>query len=378
MVQIKTSHVGSLPRPKEVADLLFEIEAGTRKKDEAAEKIFDKAVMDVVAKQKSIGIDIPSDGEMSKISYATYISERISGFAGDSPRCPPADLSCFPGYLKKIAASGGTPTYKRPQCVETLGDYKIDFVNKDLERFKVALQKSNYETAFMNSASPGVIALFQPSCCYDSFESYLQDLAKTMRQEYSAIVQAGLYLQIDAPDLALGRHMMYNDLSDEEFLKKLKLHLDAISFALDGIDKSKVRLHICWGNYEGPHHLDIELEKLLPAVLELNIGALLVESANARHEHEWEVWQKFKIPEDLIIMPGMVDSTSNFIEHPNLIRQRIERFVNIFGRERVVAGTDCGFSTFAGFGAVDAEIAYKKLASLCQGASLFNQSKNSL
>ncbi len=372
---IQSTHVGSLPRNEEITELLFSIEAGTKTKDETAEASFDKAVMEIVAKQKEIGISIPSDGEMSKISYATYISERVDGFAGDSPRKAPADLQQFPFYLKKIAASGGTPTYKRPQCVTKLTEYKTLPCQKDISRFQKALKKHGYKEGFMNSASPGVVALFQPACCYDSFEEYLKELSRIMKCEYRAIVDAGLILQIDAPDLALGRHILYSDLSDEQFLKKLELHLNCLAFALDGIPKNRVRLHVCWGNYEGPHHCDIELRKILPSILRMNVGYLLVESSNPRHAHEWETWQQFQIPEDLIVIPGVIDSTTNFIEHPRLVKQRVEKFVDILGVDRVIAGSDCGFATFAGFGTVYGEIAYKKLESLCQGVKLFNESR---
>ena len=374
---IKTTHVGSLPRPFEVSQLLFDLEERKRIKDKSAEDIFDKAVLEVVQRQKKIGIDIPSDGEISKISYATYIGERVEGFEGDSPRTPPADLQDFPEYLKKIAASGGTPNYKRPQCVRELKNYKIEFLNKDIARFWKALHHNNYEIGFLNSASPGVIAMFQPTTYYKNFNDYIMALSSIMQQEYQAIIKEGLLLQIDAPDLALGRHMMYSELNEKEFLQKLDLHLLAIHKAIDGLPKEKIRLHLCWGNYEGPHHRDIELKSILSRILDLNIGYLLVEAANPRHSHEWEVWGNINLPQNFVVVPGVIDSTTNFIEHPQLIKQRLQQFTTVLNPENIMAGSDCGFATFAGFGAVDANIAYKKLENMCKGVRLFNENKES-
>ena len=307
---------------------------------------------------------------MGKISYATYIGKRVSGFAGDSPRNPPADLEDYPHYMKRLARSGGTPTYKRPRCVEPLGRYVPDELEKDLKRLKSAMEKTGYRKAFMNSASPGVVALFQTSDYHSSTEDYLRDLAEVLREEYVRIVEAGLLLQIDAPDFGLGRHLAHKRLSDDEFLKRAEFNAEIVNHALRGIPKEKVRLHVCWGNYEGPHHRDIEMRKLMPVLFKLQVGALLFEGANPRHEHEWEAWTEARIPEDLVLIPGVVDSTSNFIEHPELVAQRLGRFVNVVGAERVIAGTDCGFSTFAGFGTVDEDIVYAKLRSLSQGAAM--------
>jgi 5-methyltetrahydropteroyltriglutamate--homocysteine methyltransferase len=372
-MKIKTTHVGSLPRSEKVTEVLFALENQKREKCQEVDGVFADAVLEVVRRQKEVGVDIPSDGEVSKISYATYIKERVDGFEGDSPRQPPLDLEEFPNFLKKIAASGGTPTYKRPQCTAKLGNYKSECLLADIARFQKALQKHSYDIGFLNSASPGVIALFQPSCYYQSTQEYMQALVGVMKEEYRLIVEAGLLLQIDAPDLALGRHMMYKNLTDKEFFQKLELHIDAINQAIAGIDPSKIRLHICWGNYEGPHHHDIELKKILPFVKKLKVGALLVEASNPRHAHEWTVWKNKEIPEHWTIIPGVVDSTTNFIEHPELVKQKIENFVNILGEERVMAGSDCGFSTFAGFGTVDEDIVYEKLRSMKKGVELFYQ-----
>ncbi len=366
--KILTTHVGSLPRSKAVTDTVFALERGDTVED--ADVIIRSAVDEVVARQVAAGIDVVSDGEMSKISYATYIKDRITGFDGDSERDPPSDLEEFPGFLKRLAQSGGTPSYRRPCCVGDIQVKDMGPVTVDIDNFKAALARHAPTEGFMNAASPGVIALFQPNKHYPSHESYLEALAGAMAHEYRAIVDAGLVLQIDSPDLGLGRHMLFKDKSDKEYRELATLHVSALNHALDGIPKHRVRLHVCWGNYEGPHHHDAPMDAVLPIALEANVGALLFESANPRHAHEWEVFANAYLPEDLLLIPGVIDSTTNFIEHPKLVAERLCRFADIVGRERVIAGTDCGFSTFAGFGAVDPDIVYAKLRSLSEGATL--------
>lgn len=368
---ILTTHVGSLPRNQKLTELIFAKERGELADQGALEREIRTSVLDVVKQQKEVGIDIPSDGEMSKISYATYIKDRLSGFEGDSPRRPPADLAAYPAYLEKVAKAGGTPTYKRPQCVGPIEVKDLSLLEKDIANFKQALQRHNYETGFMNSASPGVISLFQPSVYHKSYESYLWDLAKAMREEYKTIVESGLLLQIDSPDLALGRHMAFRDEAEDAFLRHAELHLEVLNYALADLPAESLRLHICWGNYEGPHHCDIEMEKIMPLVVaKARPAYLLFEGANPRHEHEWRVWRDMDLRPDHILVPGVIDSTTNFIEHPQLVAERIDRFIDIVGRARVQAGTDCGFSSFAGFGAVDMDIAYAKLGTLVEGARL--------
>ncbi len=366
--RILTTHVGSLPRSKAVTDVVFAQEKA--EEVPGAEDIIRQAVDDVVAKQVETGVDIVSDGEMSKISYATYIKDRITGFDGDSERRPPSDLEEFPGFLERQASSGGTPTYRRPCCVGEIRVKDMGPVNEDIENMTVAMAAHSPGEGFMNAASPGVIALFQPNEFYDSHEAYLGALADAMAAEYRAIVDAGLILQLDSPDLGLGRHMLFKGRTDEEYQAQASLHVDALNQALDGIPKDRVRLHVCWGNYEGPHHHDAPMEMVLPIALRANVGALLFESSNPRHAHEWTVFAEANLPDDLILIPGVLDSTTNFVEHPELVAQRICRFADIVGRERVIAGTDCGFSTFAGFGAVDQDIVYAKLASMVEGAAL--------
>ena len=366
--RILTTHVGSLPRSKAVTDLVFGWERGEPQPD--AESTLAAAVHDVVARQVQAGIDLVSDGEMSKISYATYIKDRVTGFEGDSERRPPSDLEEFPGFLERQAASGGTPDYRRPCCVGPIAVKDTAPVQGDIRRMQAAVAAHGATGAFMNAASPGVIALFQPNRHYPSHDAYLFALADAMAVEYRAIVNAGLVLQIDSPDLGLGRHMMFKDKSDAEYEALANLHVEALNHALAGVPKDRVRLHVCWGNYEGPHHHDAPMSQVLPIALCAQVGALLFEAANPRHAHEWRVFAETALPDDLLLVPGVIDSTTNFVEHPELVAERICRFANIVGRERVLAGTDCGFSTFAGFGAVDPDIVYAKLGSLAEGAAL--------
>lgn len=368
--KIKTTHVGSLPRSKAVTDLVFAKENEQPYDAKELEETLTNAVDDVVARQVSAGIDIVSDGEMSKISYATYIKDRITGFKGDSERNPPADLEDFPGFLKRQASGGGTPTYRRPCCVGEIRVKDDAPLKTDLDNLSAALEKHDAPEAFMNAASPGVIALFQPDNFYHNHEAYLSALADAMRSEYEAIVGAGFYLQLDSPDLGLGRHMMFKGKSDAEYQKLASLHVEVLNDALRNIPADRVRLHICWGNYEGPHHCDAPMETVLPIALQAKPSYLLFESSNPRHAHEWEAFRDADIPEDKILVPGVIDSTTNFIEHPKLVAQRLERFVDVVGGDRVLAGTDCGFSTFAGFGAVDEDIVYAKLAAMSEGADL--------
>jgi 5-methyltetrahydropteroyltriglutamate--homocysteine methyltransferase len=324
----------------------------------------------IVAKQKAAGVDIVSDGEMSKISYATYIKDRLTGFDGDAPRHPPQDLDDYPRFKERLAKAGGTPQYRRPKCVGPIKVKTLEPLHKDIAAMKAAMSAAGCSEGFMNAASPGVIALFQPSDYHNSVDDYLADLSDAMRAEYEAIVASGLVLQIDAPDLGLGRHMMYRDLDEAGFLKRAALHIAAINNALKNVPRDRVRLHVCWGNYEGPHTRDIALNKLMPELLKLKPGALLFEGANPRHQHEWTVWHETKLPDDLVLIPGCIDSTTNFVEHPELVAQRLANYVRAVGRDRVIAGTDCGFSTFAGFGVVDPDIAWSKLRALRMGADM--------
>jgi 5-methyltetrahydropteroyltriglutamate--homocysteine methyltransferase len=367
---IRTTHVGSLPRSSIVADLLFGREKGLPFDEAAYDAVMVDATREIVAKQKAVGIDLPSDGETSKISYATYIKDRLTGFDGDSPRRTPGDLLDFPAFRDRLAKSGGTPSYRRPKCVGPIAVKDLEPLHKDIAAMKAGMAAAGYTEGFMNSASPGVIALFQPSDYHATTDAYLADIADAMRAEYEGIVNAGLILQIDAPDLGLGRHMMYREMEEPDVLKALEVHVEALNHGLANVPGDRVRMHVCWGNYEGPHTRDIALETILPLLMKAKPRALLFEGSNPRHAHEWTVWRDMRniVPDDYVLIPGCLDSTTNFVEHPELVAQRLERFTAIVGEDRVIAGTDCGFSTFAGFGAVDPDIAWAKLAALVEGA----------
>jgi 5-methyltetrahydropteroyltriglutamate--homocysteine methyltransferase len=368
--RILTTHVGSLPRSQAVTDVLFARERGDVADPQAAAATIMQAVADVVRRQVEAGVDIVSDGEMSKISYATYIADRFTGFAGDTPREPGQDLVEFPNLLKKLADRGSTAKYRRPRCV---GDIKVKDtgpLQADLENFRQAVAAGKPVEGFLNAASPGVIALFQPNDFYPTQDAYLEAVAEALRSEYEAIVGAGFLLQIDAPDLGMGRHTMYRNASVEEYLKRAAIHVEVLNHALRHVPAARLRLHMCWGNYEGPHHHDVPMEKLLPVVIKAKPQALLFEAANPRHAHEWAVFRDIKIPDDKVLIPGVLSSTTNYVEHPLLVAERICRFAEIVGRERVIAGTDCGFSTFAGFGPVEPDIVYFKLRSMAEGARI--------
>ena len=370
--KISVTHVGSLPRKQEVVDFIFARENNQKYNHDDFDNVMNKAVLETVKKQVDSGVDIVSDGETSKISYATYVKDRYNGFSGDSPRNPPADLKMFPSFLKRLADDGGTPTYARPMCTERVSSKGQVDLNKDIFNLKTAMKIYNVSRGFMNAASPGVISLFLQNDYYPSREKYLEALAEAMKQEYDTIVSEGLTLQLDCPDLALSRHMLFNDLDDDDFIKIANLHVDALNHALRDIPPEKIRVHICWGNYEGPHVCDISMKKMFDTLMSSKAQYLLFETSNPRHAHEWQIFQDRKndIPENKILVPGCLDSTTNFVEHPMLVAERISKFVNIVGHDRVIGGTDCGFGTFAGFGAVDPDIAYAKLKSLAEGASL--------
>ena len=371
--RILTTHVGSLPRSEAVTEGVFAQENGELTDVEGFKATISDAVMEVVRRQVDVGVDVVSDGEMSKISYATYIKDRITGFDGDSPRDPPKDLEQFPTFLARQAKGGGTPTYRRPKCVDEIKVKDMEPLEDDLQNFRAAVDSHQPEEGFMNAASPGVIALFQPNEFYSSHEAYLEALAEAMRAEYEGIVEAGFLLQLDSPDLGLGRHMMFKDKDDAEYEQLANLHVEALNHALENIPAEKVRLHVCWGNYEGPHHCDAPMDMVLPIAVKANAQALLFESSNPRHAHEWQVFRDADLPDDKVLVPGVIDSTTNFVEHPKLVEERILRFADIVGRERVIAGTDCGFATFAGFGAVDAEIVYAKLQAMADGAAMASE-----
>ena len=372
MTRILATHVGSLPRSQEVVDFIFAREREKPFDQAAFDACMTAAVSETVRKQAEAGVDIVSDGETSKISYATYVKDRYTGFDGDSPRNAPADLKMFPCFLQRLADDGGTPQYARPMCVGEVRSKGQGELQKDIDNLKAAMAEHTVERGFMNAASPGVISLFLQNDFYPTREAYLAALADAMKEEYETIVGAGLDLQLDCPDLALSRHMLFTDLSDDEFVKIADMHVEALNHALQNVPSEKVRVHICWGNYEGPHCCDIAMDKVFKTLMSTESRYVLFETSNPRHAHEWTVFRdrKDEIPDDKVLVPGVVDTTTNFVEHPEVVAQRTQRFVDIVGAERVVAGSDCGFGTFAGFGAVDPDIAYAKLGALAEGAAL--------
>ena len=372
MTKILTSHVGSLPRTQDVVDFIFARENGETYDQAAFDNCMSSACNETVRRQVEAGVDIVSDGETSKISYATYVKDRYTGFSGDSPRNAPADLKQFPSFLERLANSGGTPQYARPMCTGEVTSKGQGELQADIDNLKAGMAAHGATRGFMNAASPGVISLFLQNQHYATREAYLAALADAMKEEYETIVGAGLDLQLDCPDLALSRHMLFADLSDDEFVKIAAMHVEALNHALREIDPARVRVHICWGNYEGPHVCDIDMDKVFSTLMKTRARYVLFETSNPRHAHEWTVFRDraSEIPDDKVLVPGVVDTTTNFVEHPELVAERIARFVGIVGDERVIAGSDCGFGTFAGFGAVDPEIAYAKLTSLAEGAAL--------
>lgn len=373
--RILTTHVGSLPRPQEVVDLLFAQDRGESIDEKKFDETIRKAVADAVKKQEQAGLDIVSDGEMGKISYATYIRHRLTGFEpGIVPRATPQDQDDYPEYRDKIAAAGATPKYLRPICKGPIKVKTLEPLQQDIAHFKDALSKANVTAGFMNAVSPGTIAVFQPNEYYPSHEAYLEALADAMRTEYETIVDAGLFLQLDCPDLAMGRHIKFRGVDDDEFVRNAELQVAAMNHALANIPADRARFHVCWGNYEGPHTRDIPMAKILGTVLKAKPKYILIEGANPRHEHEWELWKTaFKLPEDKVLVPGVIGSNTNYVEHPELVAQRIVRYANVLGRDHVMASSDCGFGTFAGFGAVYPDIAWLKLKSLAEGAKIASQ-----
>ena len=368
--KILTTHVGSLPRSKTLSEFLFAKDKGESFNLNEFDEVVSQNVHEIVKKQLDIGIDFISDGEMSKISYATYVKERINGFSGESERRTPADLDAFPEYKEKIAKSGGTPTYTRPCCTGELSLKKNSDLLKDINNFTSALKSNNHKNGFMNSASPGVINVFLPNKYYKNDDEYLEKLSSIMSDEYEKITSKNLYLQIDCPDLALARHMNFKDMDEKSFLHRAEKQIEALNASLAAVPQDQIRIHICWGNYEGPHTFDVGLEKILPIVLKAKTKYLLIESSNPRHAHEWKVFENIKLPKDKIIVPGVIDSTSNFVEHPEVVSDRLRQFASVVPKDQIMAGTDCGFSTFAGFGKVDEKICYEKLDSLVKGAKI--------
>jgi len=371
MTFIHTTHVGSLPRSAGLAEMLLKRDHGKDIDEAAFEALVSTEIENIVRAQVEAGVSIASDGELGKVGYSTYVTSRLSGFGGHVDRTPAKDLADLPDLRAKLAAIMGSQTFVRAACIGPVRLVDSKPADDDIRRFTAAMGKEGGAVSgFMNAASPGLITAFQPNRHYPTHEAYLADLVDAMRPEYEAIVAAGFDLQIDAPDLAMAAHTGFQDLSEAEFLKRAMQNVEALNAATASIPAEKLRMHICWGNYEGPHDYDIALEKLMGIILKARPTRLLFEAANPRHEHEWIVWRDAKLPEDKVLVPGVIDTCSNYVEHPELIAQRIERYVAIVGASRVIAGTDCGFGTFAGYGKIDPAVTWKKLRALREGADI--------
>jgi len=369
MQSILTTHVGSLPRGNDLTPLLLARDHGKPYDPAAFDRLTQAAIDEAVAKQEAAGVSIVSDGELGKVGYSTYIKERLSGFGGNVARKPALDLAPYPELRKKLAAIMGEQEFVRASCVGPVRLVNPQPCREDINRFTKALAGRSVR-GFLNAASPGLITAFQPNAFYPSHEAYLADLVDAMRPEYQAIVAGGFQLQLDCPDLAMSRHTGYQDLSEEQFLKIAAANVEALNAATADIPPERLRMHVCWGNYEGPHDHDIPLERVIGIILKARPATILFEAANSRHEHEWKIWAATKIPADKVLAPGLIDTRSNHVEHPELIAQRIERFAAIVGIERVIASTDCGFGTFAGYGKIDPAVTWKKLRSLREGADI--------
>jgi 5-methyltetrahydropteroyltriglutamate--homocysteine methyltransferase len=368
--RILTTHTGSLPRPADLIRTMFAREEGVPVDGAALGTRIRSAVAEVVRKQVDAGIAVVNDGEVSKPSYATYVKDRLTGFGGASQALQYQDLVDFPEMAKRVFGDPGRSRRKTPACTGPITVRDPGAARADVDNLKAAVADVAADDVFVSAASPGVISLFFRDDHYGSHEAYLFAIADAMRHEYETVARAGFILQLDCPDLAMGRHIQFAALGLEEFRTMARLHLAALDHAVAGIPPEQLRMHLCWGNYEGPHHYDVPLADLLDLVFAARPQAVSFEAANPRHAHEWKVFERIKVPPGKIIIPGVLDSTTNFIEHPELVAERITRYARLVGRENVIAGTDCGFGTWVGQAAVDPDIAWAKLASLAEGARL--------
>jgi 5-methyltetrahydropteroyltriglutamate--homocysteine methyltransferase len=365
--RILTTHTGSLPRPDELTKVMFAKEEGVPVDTAALAARIKAAVADVVGRQVAAGLDVIDDGEYSKPSYATYVKDRLSGFGGESHPLTYRDLVDFPGMARRVFGDPGRARRKTPACTGPIAVRDAAAAATDVANLQAAGAAGGRER-FLTAASPGVISLFFRNDHYPTHEAYLAAIADAMKHEYETVARAGFVLQIDCPDLGMGRHIQYADLSVAEFRKKARLHIEALDHALANVPPEQIRMHVCWGNYEGPHHFDVPLGDIIDLVFAARATAVSFEGANPRHAHEWRVFESVKVPAGKAIIPGVIDSTTNFIEHPLLVAERITRYAKLVGRENVIAGTDCGFGTWVGQAAVDPDIVWAKLASLAEGA----------
>ena len=365
-----TTHTGSLPRPDDLVRMMHAKEEGVPVEREALALRVRSAVADIVKKQAGAGVDLANDGEMSKPSYATYVKDRLAGFGGPDNRFVYQDLVAFPNLARRVFGDPGRSRRRTPACNAPVELRDPQAAKTDVENLLAALSAVETPGAFLTAASPGVISLFFRNAHYPSEEAYLFAIAEAMRHEYRTVTDAGLDLQIDCPDLAMGRHIQYADLSVAEFRKRAQMHVEALNHALADIPPEKLRMHLCWGNYEGPHHCDVPLADIVDIAFQARPAAISFEAANPRHAHEWALFERVQLPEGKVIIPGVIESKSNFIEHPELIAQRISRYANLVGRENVIAGSDCGYGTWVGQAAVDPDVVWAKLAALAEGARI--------
>src|SRR6266581_1329353 len=371
--RILTTHVGSLPRPPELKELLVRKDQGEAYDKAALDRQTRQAVVDIVRRQADTGIDIVNDGEMSKPGYSTYVADRLSGFAGHEPAKPRLDTRDHPNFNAAYERMTGTNVARRAVCVGPIAVQDREPLAEDLANLKAALAGVDAVEGFMTAASPGLVPVFQTNSYYPSYEAYVEAIAAAMQEEYEAIVGAGFVLQLDCPDLAMAHHTSFQDLSETDFLKRAAFHVEVLNHALRNVPAEMSRIHICWGNYEGPHDHDIDFAKVAPILIKAKPQALVVEAANPRHAHEWAVWREVKLPDDKVLAVGVLDTSTNYVEHPDLVAERLCRFADVVGRERVMAGSDCGFGTFAGYGKIDPDIAFKKLGAMAEGAAIASQ-----
>jgi len=365
-----TTHTGSLPRPADLIKMMFAKEEGVPVDRAALAARIKSAVAEVVKKQADAGIDVVNDGELSKPSYATYVKDRLAGFGGSSQSFTYQDLVDFPELAKRVFGDPGRSRRKTPGCNAPISVADPAAAAADVANLKSALAGTKASEGFLSAASPGVIALFFKNDYYPSLEKYLFAIAEAMRPEYEAVAKAGFLLQIDCPDLAMGRHIQYAGLSLDEFKKRARLNVEALNHALANIPPEQLRIHVCWGNYEGPHHCDVPLADIIELVFAARPAAISFEAANPRHAHEWKLFETVKLPPGKVLVPGVLESKTNFIEHPELVAQRIGRYAKLVGRENVIAGTDCGYGTWVGQAAVDADVVWAKLAAMAEGARI--------
>jgi 5-methyltetrahydropteroyltriglutamate--homocysteine methyltransferase len=365
-----TTHTGSLPRPDDLIRMMYAKEEGVPVDRAALAARIRSAVAEVVKKQSDAGIDVVNDGEMSKPSYATYVKDRLAGFGGSGNTFVYQDLVDFPNLARRVFGDPGRSRRKTPACNAAISVRDRDAVREDVDNLKSAAAKVKAADVFVSAASPGVISLFFRNEHYGSQDEYLFAIAEAMRYEYETIVDAGLLLQIDCPDLAMGRHIQYADLSLADFRKRAAKHIEALDHALANVPAERVRMHLCWGNYEGPHHCDVPLADIVDLVFKAKPAGLSFEAANPRHAHEWALFERVKVPDGKVLIPGVIESKSNFIEHPELVAQRIARYAKLVGRENVIAGSDCGYGTWVGQAAVDADVVWAKFAAMAEGARL--------